>query len=106
MMTKELRRPGKGWEIERVFDRLTLLLLNQEFMLNQEWGPLTNEQKAVLYDMTCRSKEIAELLRKVLDTRQKSIGGSRAESFNRSEPERHAEMRREGSAGSLRRRRH
>ena len=66
-MSETSRHLRKAGAAEKVFDRLTLLLLNQELLLSGDLGPLTNGQKAVLYDMTCRSKEIATLLRDVLD---------------------------------------
>jgi len=51
---------------EKIFDRLTVLILNHELLLRGTYGPLTAEQKKVLTDLVARSKDIAALLREMM----------------------------------------
>lgn len=52
----------------KIFDRLTILVVNQELLVGGAYGPLTAEQKAVLTGLIDRSHEVAALLREVLDS--------------------------------------
>ena len=52
----------------KIFDRLTILVVNQELLISGAYGPLTPEQKAILGGLVDRSNEIATLLREVLDS--------------------------------------
>jgi hypothetical protein len=51
---------------EKIFDRLTVLIMNHELLLRGSYGPLTDEQKKVLADLVARSKDIAALLREMM----------------------------------------
>jgi len=51
---------------EKIFDRLTVLIMNHELLLRGSYGPLTDEQKKVLTDLVARSKDIAALLREMM----------------------------------------
>ena len=48
---------------DKMFDRLTLLIMNQELLLRGIHGPLTEEQKNVVADLLARTKDIAVLVR-------------------------------------------
>jgi len=50
---------------DKIFDRLTLLILNQELLLQGVHGPLTEEQKKVVADLLARAKDIAVLVREL-----------------------------------------
>lgn len=52
---------------EKIFDRLTVLVVNHELLLSGAYGPLSAEQKAILGDLVVRSREVADLLREMLD---------------------------------------
>lgn len=52
---------------EKIFDRLTVLVVNHELLLTGAYGPLSPEQKAILGDLVVRSREVADLLREMLD---------------------------------------
>jgi len=62
------RKTAKAGPAEKIFDRLTVMVVNHELMINGTYGPVTSEQKAVLNEMVVRSKEIAKLLRGLLDS--------------------------------------
>jgi len=62
----EARKAFNPATAEKIFDRLTVLIMNHELMLNGAYGPLTAEQKKVLADLLARSKDIAALLRECL----------------------------------------
>jgi hypothetical protein len=62
----EPRRAVNSGTAEKIFDRLTVLIMNHELMLRGTYGPLTDEQKKVLTDLVARSKDIAALLREIL----------------------------------------
>ena len=51
---------------EKIFDRLTVLIMSHELLLRGSYGPLTDEQKKVLADLVARSKDIAALLREMM----------------------------------------
>lgn len=51
---------------EKIFDRLTVLIMNHEMLLHGSYGPLTDEQKRILADLLARSKDIAALLREMM----------------------------------------
>jgi hypothetical protein len=51
---------------EKIFDRLTVLIMNHELLLRGSYGPLSDEQKKVLTDLVARSKDIAALLREMM----------------------------------------
>lgn len=53
---------------ERIFDRLTVLIMNHELLLRGSYGPLTDEQKKVITDLVARSKDIASLLREMMSS--------------------------------------
>jgi len=57
----------KAGSTEKIFDRLTVLLVNQELLLNGTYGPVTPEQARVLADLVERSRELATLIREVTD---------------------------------------
>lgn len=57
----------KAGPTEKIFDRLTVLLVNQELLLNGTYGPVTAEQAKVLSDLVERSRELATLIRDVTD---------------------------------------
>ena len=50
---------------EKIFDRLTVLMMNHELLLNGTYGPLTAEQKKVVADLLGRSKDLATLIREL-----------------------------------------
>jgi hypothetical protein len=52
----------------KIFDRLTILVVNQELLISGSYGPVTAEQKAVLEGLVARSNEVAALVREVLDS--------------------------------------
>ena len=51
---------------EKIFDRLTVLIMNHELLLRGSYGPVTAEQEKVLTDLIARSKDIAALLREMM----------------------------------------
>jgi hypothetical protein len=53
---------------DQIFDRLTILILNQELLLQGVHGPLTEEQKKALTDLLARAKDITVLLRELTTT--------------------------------------
>jgi hypothetical protein len=59
----DARKTDRAASMEKVFDRLTLLVMRQEFLLSGAHGPLNEEQKAVLGELVKGSHEIAALLR-------------------------------------------
>lgn len=63
----DARKSAKVGSAERIFDRLTVLALSQELLLNGAYGPLTEEQKAVLAKLVNASREAADLLRDLVD---------------------------------------
>ena len=50
---------------EKIFDRLTVLVMNHELLLNGAYGPLTPEQKKVVASLLARSKDLATLIREL-----------------------------------------
>jgi hypothetical protein len=50
---------------EKIFDRLTVLIMNHELLLNGAYGPLTSEQKKILTDLLAGSKDLATLVREL-----------------------------------------
>jgi hypothetical protein len=50
---------------EKIFDRLTVLILHHELLLNGTHGPLSAEQKKILADLLARSKDLAALVREL-----------------------------------------
>ena len=62
------RKSSQAGPAEKIFDRLTVLVVNHELLINGTYGPLTPEQKALLTQMIAVSKEVATLLRKLLQT--------------------------------------
>lgn len=51
---------------EKIFDLLTVLIVNHELLLGGAYGPVSDEQKKILTDLIARSKDIAALLREFL----------------------------------------
>ena len=60
-------RKTKAGSAEKIFDRLTVLVMNHELLLSGAYGPLTPEQKTILADLVQRSKEVATLIREMTD---------------------------------------
>jgi hypothetical protein len=60
-------KSAKAGSAERIFDRLTVLALSQELLLNGAYGPLTEQQKVVLNTLLKASREAAEHLRDLVD---------------------------------------
>ena len=63
----DLRKSHQAPSVDKIFDRLTILVMSHEMLLSGAHGPLQPAQKALLVEMVGRSKEIADLLREVLD---------------------------------------
>jgi len=61
------RKSSKAGPAEKIFDRLTVMVVQHELFLGGAYGPVTAAQKAVLDEMVAGSKEIAKLLRKLLE---------------------------------------
>jgi hypothetical protein len=59
----DVRKSAGTGNAEKIFDRLTVLVLNQDLLLNGAHGPLTPEQREVLTTLLKASREAAELLR-------------------------------------------
>jgi hypothetical protein len=64
----DARKAFKPGVAEKIFDRLTVLLMNDELLLNGTYGPLTAEQKKILGEQVARSKDVAALLREMTDS--------------------------------------
>lgn len=64
----DVRKPSKSGTPEKLFDRLTVLIMNHELLLNGTYGPITPEQRKVLTDLVARSKDIAALVRELTDS--------------------------------------
>jgi hypothetical protein len=64
---REVHKSAKTRSVEKIFDRLTVLVLSHELLLRGACGPLNPEQKALLGGLVDRSNEIATLLREVLE---------------------------------------
>lgn len=60
------RKAFNAGTAEKIFDRLTVLIMNHELLLQGTYGPLTAEQKKILTDLVARSKDIAALLREFM----------------------------------------
>ena len=60
-------RKTKPGSAEKIFDRLTVLVMNHELLLSGAYGPLTAQQKTILADLVQRSKEVAALIREMTD---------------------------------------
>jgi hypothetical protein len=65
-MAKTRKSSRSAAPVEKIFDRLTVLVVNHELFLNGTYGPVTPQQKAVLKDMVGAAQEIGTLLRKIL----------------------------------------
>ncbi|MBI3856149.1 MAG: hypothetical protein HY293_10720 [Planctomycetes bacterium] len=63
----EARKSSKAGTAEKIYDRLTVLVMNHELLLTGTYGPLTPEQQKILGEMVERSKEVATLMRELLD---------------------------------------
>lgn len=63
----DVRKTAKAGSAEKIFDRLTVLALSQELLLNGAYGPVTEEQKAILGKLVGASREAADLLRDLVD---------------------------------------
>jgi hypothetical protein len=61
-------KASKALSSAKIFDRLTVLVVNQELLLSGAYGPVSPEQKAVLEGLVARSNEVAALVREVLDS--------------------------------------
>ena len=64
----DVRKTSRSKSVDKIFDRLTVLVMSQELLMSGAHGPLRPEQKALLGDMVEWSKETAALLREVLDS--------------------------------------
>ena len=62
----DARKPSDPAAAEKIFDRLTVLVMHHELLLNGTYGPLNPEQKRILTDLVARSRDIAALLRELL----------------------------------------
>ena len=63
----DARKASKPGTTEKLFDRLTVLIMNHELLLNGTYGPLNAEQQKILTDLVARSKDIAVLVRELTD---------------------------------------
>ncbi len=63
----DIRKSAKAGSVAKIFDRLTVLVLTHDLLLSGAYGPLNPEQKVILSDLVNRSKEVATLVREVLD---------------------------------------
>lgn len=63
----ELRKSARTGNAEKIFDRLTVLVLNQDLLLSGAHGPLTPEQREILTTLLKASREAADLLRELVD---------------------------------------
>ena len=54
-----------GDPCDKIFDRLTVLIMNQELLLQGVHGPLSQEQRKVVADLLARAKDIAVLIREL-----------------------------------------
>ena len=61
----EARKAFNPGTAEKIFDRLTVLIMQHELLLNGTHGPLTPEQKKILTDLLARSKDLAALVREL-----------------------------------------
>ena len=59
---KKAFNPGTA---DKIFDRLTVLIMQHELLLNGTHGPLTAEQKKILTELLARSRDIAALVREL-----------------------------------------
>jgi hypothetical protein len=60
--------PRKAFDLgtaEKIFDRLTVLVLHHELLLSGVHGPLSDDQKKVVTDLLARSKDVAVLFREL-----------------------------------------
>jgi hypothetical protein len=64
---REVRKSAKARSVEKIFDRLTVLVLSHELLLSGACGPLNLEQRAFITGLVDRSKEVATLLREILE---------------------------------------
>jgi len=64
----DARKSFKPGTAEKIFDRLTVLLMNDELLLNGTYGPLTSEQKKILSEQIARAKDVAALLREMTNS--------------------------------------
>lgn len=63
----ELPKTGRAGTAEKIFDRLTVLALTQDLLLQGTYGPLNEKQQQVLADLLAASRDAARLLREFVD---------------------------------------
>lgn len=63
----DLPKTARAGAVEKIFDRLTVLALTQELLLQGTYGPLTEKQKEVLESLMTASRDAARLLRELVD---------------------------------------
>jgi hypothetical protein len=61
------RKLSKAGPAEKIFDRLTIMVVHHELFLGGAYGPVSAEQETILNEMVAGSKEIASLVRKLLE---------------------------------------
>ena len=64
----DARKAFNPGTIDKIFDRLTVLIMSQELLLQGTHGPLTEKQKQVLVDLLARAKDIAVLVRELTES--------------------------------------
>lgn len=64
----DARKAFNPGTIDKIFDRLTILIMSQELLLQGTHGPLTEKQKQVLIDLLARAKDIAVLVRELTES--------------------------------------
>ena len=64
----DARKAFNSGTADKIFDRLTVLIMSQELLLQGSHGPLTDEQKKVLVDLLARAKDIAVLVRELTES--------------------------------------
>ncbi len=70
------RKSSRAGPAEKIFDRLTVMVVRHELLLGGAYGPVSDKQKAILKQMVEGSKDIAKLLRKLLKETTRARGPS------------------------------
>ena len=61
----DVRKTFNPGTVEKIYDRLTVLMMKQELLLNEAYGPLSPEQKKVMAVLLGQSKDLAALMREL-----------------------------------------
>jgi len=64
----DVRKPFDPGAVERILDRLTVMIMSNEMLLNGFYGPLSPEQKKVLSDLLAQAKDLTVLIRELTST--------------------------------------